>query len=316
MDAPDDLYTLRAQYWLGHYEMALTEARSVARRPMPQPLKDEREELTVRCRLAAGDAAGALEEAGRCRPTPAMAALGALCRYEADGNGDGLADALRALLAAPDSGGGEMEALRLHAGSAFLRAGMAREALQCCAAGPGGGSAPSPRALERTALALRVYLSIDRIDLAAGAMETLRSLDEDSVLVQLCAAQLGTVRGSATAPDALHHLSSLSEQYGPSLLLLNAVACAHLAAGSYGDASAALAEARQDHGGDRDADTLVNSVACAQHLGAAAADGALPLLAALRANHPTHPYVEGLGRVEAALDREAAKYRLTGVADA
>ena len=34
MTEPDELYTLRAQYWLGHYQMAVDEAKSIARRPM------------------------------------------------------------------------------------------------------------------------------------------------------------------------------------------------------------------------------------------------------------------------------------------
>jgi hypothetical protein len=39
MSEPDELYTLRAQYWLGHYQLALEEAKSVARRPMSPNLK-------------------------------------------------------------------------------------------------------------------------------------------------------------------------------------------------------------------------------------------------------------------------------------
>ena len=42
---PDDLYTLRAQYWLGHYIMAADEAKSIMRRPMSPELKIEREEF-------------------------------------------------------------------------------------------------------------------------------------------------------------------------------------------------------------------------------------------------------------------------------
>ena len=55
MTEPDELYTLRAQFWLGHYTMALDEAKSIARRPMAPELKAEREELTMRCHLALGD---------------------------------------------------------------------------------------------------------------------------------------------------------------------------------------------------------------------------------------------------------------------
>ena len=48
---------------------ALDEARSIARRPMAQSLKDEREEIVVRCYLAKGDADRAVAEtAGHANP--------------------------------------------------------------------------------------------------------------------------------------------------------------------------------------------------------------------------------------------------------
>jgi coatomer subunit epsilon len=54
MSEPDELYTLRAQYWLGHYGMAIQEAKSVARRPMSVALKSEREEFLSRSYTALG----------------------------------------------------------------------------------------------------------------------------------------------------------------------------------------------------------------------------------------------------------------------
>jgi len=64
MTEPDELYTLRAQYWLGHYQLALDEAKGIARKPMSPELKDEREEFVQRSQLAlqqplaGGDTAG------------------------------------------------------------------------------------------------------------------------------------------------------------------------------------------------------------------------------------------------------------------
>lgn len=49
---PDELYTLRAQYWLGHYNLCLEETKAVARRPMSSDLKVEREEFALRALLA------------------------------------------------------------------------------------------------------------------------------------------------------------------------------------------------------------------------------------------------------------------------
>ena len=65
---PDELYTLRAQYTLGHYALAVQEAKEVSRRPMSVNLKIEREEYLNRaycalrqfdkCATAPGDGSG------------------------------------------------------------------------------------------------------------------------------------------------------------------------------------------------------------------------------------------------------------------
>jgi coatomer protein complex subunit epsilon len=55
MSEPDELYTLRAQFWLGHYQMALEEGKSIMRRPMSPQLKQEREEYVARCYIAMKD---------------------------------------------------------------------------------------------------------------------------------------------------------------------------------------------------------------------------------------------------------------------
>lgn len=55
MSDPDELYTLRALFWLGHYQMALDEAKSIMRRPMSADLKSEREEIVARCHIATKD---------------------------------------------------------------------------------------------------------------------------------------------------------------------------------------------------------------------------------------------------------------------
>jgi len=68
MTEPDELYTLRAQYWLGHYGLAMEEARSVARRPMSPELKLEREELLLRSQLALGEYDKVIAAASEDRP--------------------------------------------------------------------------------------------------------------------------------------------------------------------------------------------------------------------------------------------------------
>lgn len=52
MADPDELYTLRAQFALGHYTSALQEAKQVSRRPLSASLQAERDEYTVRAHTA------------------------------------------------------------------------------------------------------------------------------------------------------------------------------------------------------------------------------------------------------------------------
>jgi hypothetical protein len=50
---PDELYTLRTQYVLGHYQLALNEAKQMSRRPIASAqLKLEREEYIYKCYIA------------------------------------------------------------------------------------------------------------------------------------------------------------------------------------------------------------------------------------------------------------------------
>ena len=73
MTEPDELYTLRAQYWLGHYQLALDEAKSIMRRPMSPALKAEREEFALRCQIGMKDyhkvISASPDTPGTCRST-------------------------------------------------------------------------------------------------------------------------------------------------------------------------------------------------------------------------------------------------------
>mmetsp|Transcript_20722 Transcript_20722/g.47026 ORF Transcript_20722/g.47026 Transcript_20722/m.47026 type:complete len:83 (+) Transcript_20722:54-302(+) len=56
MSEPDQLYTLRNQYWLGQYSMALDEAKSALRSKstLSTELRTERDEFVARGLLALG----------------------------------------------------------------------------------------------------------------------------------------------------------------------------------------------------------------------------------------------------------------------
>lgn len=300
MGDPDELYTLRAQYWLGHYELALEESKSLMRRPMGQHLKEEREEFTLRALMALGNYDRIMKEAQDESKSSGIRALGLRAQYEvavATGDTDTAASLVAVLQSLLQDTANVSTSLQLTACHVFLAHGdMTREALQCVHLGT---------TMEHIATCLQIYLKIDRLDLAQEQLQLLKQADEDSILTQLCSAYLALASGSSKATDALRIVSTLSEQYGPSPMLLNFVALANMNAGKYDLAVTSLKEVLSEH--PTDADALVNLSVCYQQLGGKEAEHD-QILSNLKANHPRHFYVQGLMRMEAAIEREAVKY--------
>lgn len=299
---PDELYTCRSQFWLGHYDLSLEEAKSIARRPMSAQLKIEREEFALKAQLAKGQVDKVIRDSASSS-APGVKAMGLRATYESSSEDEAaresVIDSFKTMLADADA---SSASLQLTAAHVFLQHGMTREALQCVHLGA---------TMEHLALSLQIYLRIDRIDLARQQLDLLKQADEDAVLTQLSSVYVDVANGRSTAPDAVHTLGSLTEQYGPSLVLLNCMAVAQMTAGNFEGAEAVLSEASQEVGDD--ADTLINTVVCYQHMGKDMAS-IEPLLVKLRSGHPSHPFVQGLVRVEGAFEREALKYKVESVA--
>lgn len=196
-------------------------------------------------------------------------------------------------------GDGATPSVQLTASHIFLAAGMKKDALQCVQQGT---------TLEHVHCALQIYLQLDRHDLAQQQLQQLKRADEDSILTQLGSVHFALAKGSSMAKDAVHTLNQLSEQYGPSVFLLNLMACAYLQGGQYAQAEAKLEQSRQEFGASDadDADTLVNLIVAYQYQGKPTDN----LVAALKRNFPNHFLSKGLEIVEGAFEREAVKYRV------
>jgi len=298
---PDELYTLRSQYWLGQYSLCIDEGKSIARRPMSADLKAEREEFVLRAQLALGQYDRVINEAESPNSSVAIRALGLHAKYLATANDvdarQSVIETIQGFLNDPDAS--NSSSLQLTACNIFLTHGeMMKEALQCVHLG---------MTMEHLAVCLQIYIKIDRLDLAENNLMLMKQADEDSTLAQLCKAYLSIAHGSSRADDAIYALSHLSEQYGPSPMLLNCMAVANIVAKRYDAAEINLNDALQEEPGN--ADALVNLLVCSHHTGKKAQIG--NILQKLQVNHPDHPFVLGLGRVEGAFDREAVKYSVS-----
>ncbi|KAG7343266.1 coatomer epsilon subunit-domain containing protein [Nitzschia inconspicua] len=289
---PDELYTLRAQFWLGHYQMALDEGKSIARRPMSPELKEEREAFVARCAIAMKDYSKDISG-----ETPALQALALQAQYEAlAALGDGAQTQSVILQLQSMLGDGVSPLVQLIAANVFLQAGMKKEALACVHNGT---------TLEQVALCAQIYITLDRLDLAKQSLQQMRKMDEDSILTQVVSVYIALATGSSMASEASHTLNQLSEQYGPSPMLLNLMACAFMQAGKYSEAESKLEQARSEFAAT-DADTLVNTIVALQYQQKPVGE----YLIALKQHHPNHFLSQGLDTVQGAFDREAIKYRV------
>lgn len=194
-------------------------------------------------------------------------------------------------------GDGVTPSVQLTAAHVFLAAGLKKEALQCVHLGT---------TMEHIACAVQIYLQLDRIDLAQQQLALLKRGDEESMLTQLASVHIALASGSSMAKDAMHTLSQLAEQYGPSVFLLNLMASACMLLGQYATAEQRLEQARQELSAN-DADTLCNLIVAYQYQRKPTA----PLVAELKAKFPSHFLVKGLEIVEGAFDRESLKYQVT-----
>lgn len=298
---PDELYTLRAQFWLGHYTLCLEECKAVARRPMSPSLKAEREEFIHRANIAQGQYDKVIRETAGTDKSKTIQALNLHATYElassmADtAKMDDILTKLKNLLYNDPS---EVStSLQLTAAHIFLRHNMTREALQCVHLGI---------SMEHIAICLQIYLKIDRLDLAEAQLSLLKQADEDAILTQLGSVYYNIAKGKSGASEALHALSMLSEQYGPSIMLLNTTAVAHLVAGNYSAAEGVLLEAKEEMKvtGVKSADTLINLIVCAAQMG----KDSSAYVEEMKKVYQNHAFVEGLERVENAFERESLKY--------
>lgn len=296
MTEPDELYTLRAQYWLGHYAMAMEEAKAVVRRPMSPALKLEREEFLLRSQLGLGQYDRVIADAQAAGDSnPAIKALGLAAQFHTATTEEAksaITDQLKVLSTSSGT-----PSTQLVAAQVFLEAGMTKEALQCVHLGS---------TMEHHALCLQVYLKIDRLDLAQKTLRQMKQADEDAVLTQLGGVYCNLSLGSTGAADALHGINAVFEQYGSSPMLFNLRACALIVKGSYAEAEQQLQDCLQEYPSNILPDTLINLIVCSQHQQKPTA----PYLTQIKSAFPLHPFCQGVDRVQAAFAREVGKYKV------
>lgn len=305
MDEPDVLYTLRAQYWLGHYALSLSEAKDLKKLPLNRELKIEREEFTLRSLLSLKQYDKVMKNTTESKNSIGIHVLGLRARYESTKSRKekmSIIESVKNLL--KDNSNSHNTTLAITASHMFLSHGeMTRDALKCV---------QNSTHVEHLALSLQIYLQINRLDLAKNVLKILCDTDEDAVLTQLSAVQVYLFIGRSQTDDALHRLNSLLEQYGPSPMLLNYMVVAYMVLEKYDAAENIVKEVtllETDSGKIVSVDTLINTLACYQYLGKRPEDIS-DIVNKLKEYYPDHSFVNRLKQFETAFERESEKYKV------
>lgn len=305
MDEPDILYTLRTQYWLGHFNLSLSEAKNLKKLPLNLELKIECEEFMLRSLLALKQYDSIVEDTAEYNNNIGIHVLLLRARYESTNSLEekkNIIESVQNLL--NDNSNSYNATLALTASHIFLSHGeMISEALKCV---------QNSTNIEHLALSIQIYLHINRLDLAKNVLKTLSDADEDAVLTQLSAVQVYLFAGRSHTEDALHRINSLLEQYGPSSMLLNYMVIAYMTLEEYNTAENIIKEIvllDTDSGQIASVDTLINKLVCYQHLGKGSGD-IYDIVNKLKEYYPHHSFVSRLRLFEAEFESECEKYKI------
>jgi coatomer protein complex subunit epsilon len=159
---PDELYTLRNQFWLGNYQQAVNEGNSLTR--LPTGLQVEKQEYMYRSFLALGqfDVVDGEIQDGDASPL-SLRAVKVLSAY-LQGNTDGA-------LAQVNAWGSESNpTVELVCSLVHMHEGNIKDAMKSVARG---------QTMEQRSMMISLLLRMDRPDLAQKKYAEMRAIDED-----------------------------------------------------------------------------------------------------------------------------------------
>ncbi|KAI0704265.1 coatomer complex protein [Cytidiella melzeri] len=303
-----EIYHVKQQFILGAYQ-------SLADLTLPDPSSpDYTPTLIYKARahiaLSAPDSAlSLLSSSAVNRENVAIKAVGGLAKYVSEPD-ESVLEELRDLcveIEGDDVEGDEKDrwVVRVLAGTAFARAGEVEEALETLQAGENKTS------LEATAVAVQIYLSIHRADLARKELEGAKQWSEDDLLLQHIEATISLVTGADGYADCdSFYTEQLANPSLTSSHLFTARGVTRILKGEVPAAKSDFEEVQQ-----KDGETLAALVVAEELLPTKGAEaGAEQLWSQLVAQYPTFPMVVDVQQKSELFDELAAKYEVPPLA--
>lgn len=282
MAAPDLLFSLRNNFYLGAYQAAINNSEVPNLSPEDAI---ERDSLVYRSYIALGSYQLVINEIDSSAATPLQAVKLLALYLSSPDNKETTISSIRDWLGDPAIGNNPI--LRL-AGIIFIHEQDYNEALKHTNV---GGT------MDLHALNVQIFLKMHRSDYAEKQLRVMQQIDEDHTLTQLANAWLNLAVGGSKIQEAYLIFQDFSEKYQMTSLILNgkAVCCMHM--GNFDEAESLLLEALNKDA--KDPETLANLVVCSLHLGKPSSR----YLNQLKLSHPDHMLVKRASSAEESFDR-------------
>eukprot|EP00993_Chasmostoma_nieuportense_P002343 NODE_3147_length_1022_cov_49.420112_g3003_i0.p1 GENE.NODE_3147_length_1022_cov_49.420112_g3003_i0~~NODE_3147_length_1022_cov_49.420112_g3003_i0.p1 ORF type:complete len:306 (-),score=120.33 NODE_3147_length_1022_cov_49.420112_g3003_i0:46-963(-) len=302
----DDLYDIRNALLLGNYAQVISDGSGVKANPYRKPDENEgmlleRDGLVFKAHVGLGQNDIVIDDLAST-PHPHLKAVRLLAQYLKHGdNLPGVVADAKELLKEIEPTAGAYNAqgvctlatILIHAGELEL----ALKALQKAQQQPGTLHSP-----DLQGLIIDVLLRIHRTDMAE---KELKKMEEDTTMTELCAAWIALAHGGDKIQDALQIFEDLTEKFGSSVVLANGMAFVRMAEGNFEAAEKLLLDAMSKRANDPE--TLVNLIACTQHL-KKPMELSKRYITQLKTAAPHHPWVLAYLAMENKFDTFSEQY--------
>ncbi|KAI8059827.1 coatomer epsilon subunit-domain-containing protein [Thamnidium elegans] len=299
MDEESILFGLRNLFTVGNYQTVINEVSS-STGLFSAEAKLEAQTYLYRSYVAQGKYNLVINDIGAENPEASLRAIQLLASYLADkqNNAEEYVAKANELL---EEGANRINAVvQVVLATIMVQAGHLEDALRMLHS--------RQKKLECSALAVQIYLQMDRLDLARNEVATVKTWAEDALLLQMMEAWVDLRVGGEKYQEAFYIFEEFAQSNtAQTVKVLNGQAAANLTLGRYPEAESLLLEAQTK---DNDnADTLINMITCAT-LTAKSQEIINRYVSQLREIEPQHPYLQDLDLKSSLFDRSASRFAL------
>ncbi|RCH89847.1 hypothetical protein CU097_000780 [Rhizopus azygosporus] len=298
MDEESILFGIRNLFALGNYQTVINEVSSTKGIYSPEA-KLEAQTYLYRSYVAQGKYNLVINDIGSSEEAP-LKAIKLLASFLSDKQKN-VDEHVQKAMALLEEGSNRINSVvQVVIASILVQAGRFEDALRVLHS--------RQKKLECSALAVQIYLQLDRLDLARNEVASVKSWAEDALLLQLMEAWVDLRIGGEKYQEAYYIYEEFAQSNtAQTVKVLNGQAAANLALGRYPEAESLLLEAQ-----NKDSDnpeTLINLITCATLTGKSQ-EVITRYTSQLREVAPQHPYLQELDLKSSLFDRCASRYAL------